>query len=38
LKDPVPQAAPVQAAPAASSAAVTTWAPAAARPARKDRN
>ena len=38
LKDPVPQAAPVQAAPAASSAAVTTPAPAAARPARKDRN
>jgi hypothetical protein len=39
LKDPVPQAAPVQAAPAAmSSEAVTTPAPAAARPARKDRN
>ena len=37
LKDPVPQA-PVQAAPAAASEAVTTPAPAAARPARKDRN
>ncbi len=40
LKDPVPQAAPVQAAPAMSSSSetVTTPAPAAARPARKDRN
>ena len=37
LKDPVTQA-PVQAAPAAASQAVTTPAPAAARPARKDRN
>jgi hypothetical protein len=40
LKDPVPQAAPVQAAPAMSSSSesVATPAPAAARPARKDRN
>lgn len=37
LKDPVPQAAPVQAAPARSET-VTTPAPAAARPARRDRN
>ena len=38
LKDPVPQAAPVQAAPAAASETVTTPPPAAARPARRDRN
>jgi hypothetical protein len=42
LKDPVPQAAPVQAAPVqaapARSETVTTPAPAAARPARRDRN
>jgi hypothetical protein len=38
LKDPVPQAAPVQAAPAAASETVTAPAPAAARPARRDRN
>jgi hypothetical protein len=37
LKDPVPQAAPVQAAPARSET-VTTPAPAASRPARRDRN
>jgi hypothetical protein len=37
LKDSVPQAAPMQAAPAMSET-VTTPAPAAARPARKDRN
>ena len=37
LKDPVTQAAPMQAAPATSET-VTTPAPAAARPARKDRN
>jgi hypothetical protein len=38
LKDPLPQAAPIQAAPAYSSGSVTTPAPAAARPARRDRN